>query len=147
MTQLRHDPDNISNYFDKILEGIGHRGSSFMDVDAVSHDLRTKRFLVQEFKRKGERLNIGQRRTLGAFAEIPAHFTVWVVVKRDDGLLDWIDWGVRRGRVITIEEYRGRFKAWWDNVPIAPVHAAIVLPPVIQARVERELLDTDITWG
>lgn len=39
MTQSRSKPDSISNWLDDILDGIGKRGSSFTDVDWISHNL------------------------------------------------------------------------------------------------------------
>jgi hypothetical protein len=148
MTQLRIQKDAISNVIDAALAGIGHRGSSFMDFDAVSHDLATGRFLVQELKRQGERLNRGQRIALSALAEIPAHFTVWIVIVRPDGRFGWIDWRVKRGAVIDRDEYRGRFAAWWDNTPYvrptrteAPPEAMPVVAPVVH-----ELMADEIHW-
>lgn len=124
MTQLRNAPSDISNYFDRLLHGIGHRGSSFMDIDRidccpirVTHDGQTHRFLYQEFKHEGEASNAGQRRTLEALAIVPEN-TVWVVIKRRDGRLDWGQLTAgRQTQLYTISEvdYRSRYRRWWDN--------------------------------
>lgn len=114
MTFRRNDPDAISNYFDALLHGIGHRGSSFTDVDAVTHDEATDRFLFQEFKRDGEPLSTGQKRFLKALAR-KDFFTVWCVRRRSDGLLDWCDVALRSAEVITTDEYRDRFRRWWNR--------------------------------
>lgn len=156
MTQHRNDPDKISNYFDRLLSGIGHRGSSFMDIDAVTHDGATHRWLLQEFKHEGEPLDKAQHWMLKDLAgELPKHFTVWVVVKREDGLIEFADYrpGQRVSAVtITVEEYRARFRCWWQRgdfnagvrteqpKPVQPVECAE------RAPVARELVDTDIRW-
>ncbi len=129
MTQHRIDPDRLSNYFDRLLEGIGHRGSSFTDLDllnsdgcgcipfrlsAITHDGRTERFIIQEFKYEGETISRGQRRTLIGLARKP-DFTVWIVIKRDDGLLDFCDVATDRSETISTDEYKSRFKDWWEN--------------------------------
>lgn len=117
MTQLRKQKDAISNYFDSILAGIGHRGSSFTDIDGATHDGATKRWLFQEFKQDGEKLDKAQRWMLRDISTLPAHFTVWVVVKRDDGRIGWASFPDITGtyRIITVEEYQARFAAWWAN--------------------------------
>lgn len=112
MTQLRFHPGSISNYFDVVLAGIGKRGSSFSDIDAISHDRDTRRFLVQEFKREGEEINRGQHWMLRGLAEIPEHFTVWHVLKRKDGQIGWAPYG-QQLTVISVERYQGVFHAWW----------------------------------
>lgn len=115
MTQYRNDPDRQSNYFDDILSGIGHRGSSFSDIDAITHDGATCRFLVQEFKHEGERLSGGQHWMLKDLAKVPDHFTVWVVRRRNDGRIDWAD--MRNGTlyVLTVEQYQEKFRQWWNH--------------------------------
>lgn len=121
MTQYRDDPDRISNYFDKLLSGLGKRGSSFTDVDALTHDMDTDRFLFQEFKGPDGVIPKGQNIVLRALAR-KDYVTVWAVRLRADGLLDWRDIGsqeTRRG--IDSSEYQARFRAWWANTPyVAP---------------------------
>ena len=117
MTQLRKHRDAISNYFDQLERGIGKRGSTFTDVDAVSHDGDTQRFLFREFKQDGERLDPAQRWVLRELAHLPG-CTVWFVRKRDDGRIGWAVFGSgRREEAITEADYRRRLQGWWDNQP------------------------------
>lgn len=143
MTQLRHCKCGLSNYFDTILQGIGHRGSSFSDADAISHDGKTHRFLVQEFKREGEGIDAGQHWMLQDLVRLPQHFTVWHVVKRDDGLIGWAEYGSAL-QVITVKEYQERFAAWWAGRKYASLKLQ-PLPP--QPPVDRELSADDLRWG
>jgi hypothetical protein len=135
-----YDLDPITNYFDRISDGIGHRGSSFSDIDrldgallppplkdaplVVTHDGGTPhchRFLIQEYKEEGEAMGEGQRRTLEALAT-QEHFTVWQVVRRRDGRVGWKDLAAERAKdaeTITATEYRARVERWW-NIPIPP---------------------------
>jgi hypothetical protein len=107
----------LSNYFDDALRGLGKRGSSFADVDAITHDGDTNRFLFQEFKREGEVMSKGQKILLRGLARVN-YLTVWCVRKRNDGRVDWYD--VAAGgdiRTMSVQEYQGRFAAWWANEP------------------------------
>lgn len=128
MTQLRKCKCGISNHFDTILTGIGHRGSSFTDVDAVTHDARTHRFLFQEFKQEGEPVDPAQYRALKDLVAIPKHFTVWIVIKRHDGQIGWSAFG-HPERVISVVEYQARFAAWWADrsyePPVVPTGAIV----------------------
>ena len=142
--QCGHDLDPISNYFDKLLDGIGHRGSSFTDIDAVSHDESTSRWLFQEFKGPRESLNRGQARHLKGLAR-QDYLTVWCVRKRGDGLVDWCDVASRRAETITVDEYRERFRRWWDRKPIVP-QGATAAAPIIDAPMQPLTAD-DIRWG
>lgn len=117
MTQYRDQPDRISNYFDRVLKGVGKRGSSFTDVDAVTHDADTDRFLFQEFKGPHGVLSRGQTLLLKALARKEC-VTVWCVRLREDGRLDWCDVASRRLNVIDTGEYRQRFLRWWNQEPI-----------------------------
>ena len=85
MTQLRKQKDAISNHFDELLAGIGHRGSSFTDVDGLVHDSKTNRFLMLEFKQDGEELNFGQEWALEEFAKQPgcSVIAIWLTSKAD----------------------------------------------------------------
>lgn len=125
MTKLRHCREcgqslqdgeifTNANYFHRLLDGLGKRGSSFSDIDGVSHDLETKRFLVQEWKREGEILPTGQHWMLRGLTEIPKHFTVWQVLRRADGLLEFALYG-EPYKLITPLEYQDRFKSWWAS--------------------------------
>jgi hypothetical protein len=114
MTQLRHCKCGASNLLDEIERDIGHRGSSFMDFDAVSHDMRTHRFLVRELKRPNEALNAGERITLRDLALEP-RFTVWYLQLWSTGEIAWIDMRVELVDVISKAEYRERVRAWWDG--------------------------------
>lgn len=132
MTQLRKFRDSISNYFDEIERGVGHRGSTFTDVDAVSHDAPTRRFLFREFKEDGEPLDKAQLWTLRELAELP-RCTVWFVRRRDDGLIGWAAFGSGKTEcAITVEQYRDRLQRWWNNEkeaePTTPASNASMLP-------------------
>lgn len=125
MTQLRKDPDAISNYFDELLRGIGKRGSTFTDIDAVTHDKDTGRFLFQEFKQPTERLHPAQAMMLRDLARVPV-FTVWLVRRLNAGRIGWIDFHGGRPQheeIITEREYQARFGSWWathiDDVAVA----------------------------
>jgi hypothetical protein len=114
--QCGYDLKWISNYFDDLLRGIGHRGSSFTDVDAVTHDGKTGRWLMQEFKQPTEVLSDGQQWHLEALSQHD-RFTVWVVRKHADGRLLWTEFragATRFPEIITVAEYQVRFRAWWE---------------------------------
>tara|TARA_Y100000310_G_scaffold98201_2_gene95965 strand:- start:2370 stop:2807 length:438 start_codon:yes stop_codon:yes gene_type:complete len=127
MTQRRDNPEALSNYFDRLTDGIGARGSSFMDIDSYVHDGRqarlylthdgkgADRFLVQEFKYQGQTVDLGQARALIAMAHQPA-FTVWLIVKRDDGQIGFFNYLWERGRKVELlseHDYQARFGSWW----------------------------------
>lgn len=117
MTQLRHCKCALANALDKILRGVGLRGSSFSDLDAIAHDESTHRFLVIEYKRPTEKLSEGQRILLMDLA-LESRFTVWFVVFMNDGSFGWIDMAWYRQdaiQVITAEELAERTAAWWVN--------------------------------
>jgi hypothetical protein len=146
MTQLRHCKCGNSNYFDRILDGIGHRGSSFSDIDAVAHDHATHRFLIQEFKGQNEPDNPAQHWMLREMrAHVPPrHFTFWHVVRRTDGQIGWAVLG-ESVQVISLDEYRERYRAWWDNVPYTPPVPRVIEKPVaVASRVTYDLTDKDI---
>lgn len=122
MTQLRKrycprcgfDLDPISNHFDRILDGLGRRGSSFSNVDAVTHNRDSRHFLFQEFKGPWEEFPNGQHELIEALAALP-HVSAWCVrLLEDKNLVAWWDLGSGSKDIITIEEYRWRFKGWWD---------------------------------
>lgn len=146
MTQLRKCRDSISNYFDRVLEGVGHRGSSFTDLDAVTHDMSTGRVLIQEMKQYGEPINEGQRRTLEHLSTLPK-FTVWVVVKGPRDIIGWREYRTKRAKWMTENEYRDRFQAWWNNVEYAPV-TQVPPDPVHELALpaSSQLHADDITW-
>jgi hypothetical protein len=87
-----------------------------MDIDAISHDGRTHRFLVRELKRPGEPLDPATRMLLEDLALEP-HFTVWYLQLWSDGRIAWAD--MLRPEsidVLTPEQYReGVLRAWWEN--------------------------------
>lgn len=121
MTQLRKrycphcgfDLDPISNRVDRILAGRGRRGSSFSNVDAVTHNRDSQRFLFQEFKGPREEFPNGQHELIEALAALP-QVSAWCVRLLEDGLVGWWDLGSGSKDIITIEEYRSRFQGWWD---------------------------------
>lgn len=87
-----------------------------MDFDAVSHDVRTHRFLNREVKRPGEALNAGERLTLIDLA-LEVRWTVWYVqLMWAHDRLAWADMLLPDSiDVITPEQYRERLQAWWAN--------------------------------
>ena len=123
MTFRRNDPNGLSNYFDQLLNGIGHRGSSFSDVDAITHDEVADRFLFQEFKRHDERLNRGQARLLLGLSR-KNYITVWCVRQLRDGTLEWCDVATRQRAILSVEEYQDLFRQWWRGV--VPARPAVV---------------------
>ena len=133
MTQQRNDPEAISNWFDRVLEGIGHRGSSFTNVDALAvaaltHDGNSRRFLFQEFKRPREECSTGQWYALYDLARQP-RTTVWLVRQGDPpetvdltAFQEVAAGGILRAATLTLDAYRDRYRAWWDqSAPPAPV--------------------------
>lgn len=136
MTQLRKFRDSISNYFDEVERGIGKRGSTFTDVDAVTHDMDTGRFLFREFKEQGEELDKAQRWVLEALAGLP-RCTVWFVRRVDAGFIGWAQFGSGRSEeIISEHEYRRRLSAWWEDKP--RTSALVSVGPLTAA---------DIRWG
>jgi hypothetical protein len=144
VTQLRKFRDSISNYFDDVLVGIGRRGSSFMDVDAITHDGDTDRFLFQEFKDIDEEIPKGQARLLNALAR-KDYLTVWCVRKRADGRLDFYDVRAQKLEAIEIEEYRARFARWW-GVTAPPLNPTEAPAPADAIDYDLPITAADITW-
>jgi hypothetical protein len=146
MTQRRNDPDRLSNYFDRLLQGIGHRGSSFSDVDAITHDEFGDRFLFQEFKRADEPLNRGQRRLLMGLAR-QSYCTVWCVRLMADGNLEWCDVETRTRAILTPTAYCEKFRHWWAGAKPIPskVEVRPVQPPTVG---EPEVMhESEIDWS
>lgn len=114
VTVLRRDLSHINNYFNRLYEGVGHRGSSFADIDAVTHDGRTQRFLFQEFKHEGEPCSPGQLYLLRSLARLPGA-TCWYVLLQDDGDVRWADMRYETVDVISPERLRALFEQWWAN--------------------------------
>lgn len=136
MTIYQKDPDAISNWFNAQLKGIGHRGSSFTDIDflvvaALTHDGYSRRFLFQEFKRPHEETDPAQWWALADLARQP-NTTVWLV-RQCDGLHavehtvfhDTPRSGLLTAETIALEEYRRRYFLWWEQ---APAHADDSVP-------------------
>lgn len=145
MTTVRRCKCGTSNYFDRVLRGIGKRGSSFTDVDAMTHDRHTHRFLAQEFKHDGEEVPTSQHWMLKDLAKIPDHFTVWQVVARSDGRFGFAvyrrDGTLSTPETISADEYRARFHAWWYP-PTPPPQRSIGRTQ----KVTRELTSDEISW-
>ena len=136
--RLNRHRESISNYFDEILEGIGKRGSSFMDVDAVSHDKDTHRFIFQEFKEPGEALHPAQAMVLRDLAGLP-RCEVWFVRRADGGRIGWARFGsLDHEELLTVEEYRERFRRWWKNEAVTPAPAQ---------SIDQPMTADDIDWG
>lgn len=115
MTQLRKCKCDSSNILDTLEHGVGHRGSSFFDFDAVSHDGPTHRFLVREIKRPHEKLDHAVRIALMDLALEP-RWTVWFLCFMADGRIAWLDMLYPDSMdVLTADEYRERLREWWDN--------------------------------
>jgi len=140
MTQLRKFRDSISNYFDDLERGIGKRGSTFTDVDAISHDKDTRRFLFREFKHDAEPLDRAQEWTLRELAGLE-RCTVWLVRKLDDGRIGWQLFRVGvlgREIALTTDQYRQKVHDWWyaqDQIQDAGPPADDDLPAPSPARV------------
>ena len=142
MTQLRKYRDSISNYFDELTQGLGKRDSSFIDIDACTHDKDTKRFLFQEFKQEGEPLHPAQRMVLRDLAGLP-RCTVWFVRRIGRGLIGWAEFGSGRvEEIITEQTYKDRFSSWWRNETAAP--SSLAIPPVASGDM---LTADEIPWG
>lgn len=139
MTQLRKFRDSISNYFDDLTRGLGKRESSFMDLDAVSHDKDTGRFLFQEFKQPGELLHPAGRMVLRDLAKKPG-CTVWFLRRLGSGQIGFGAFGSgRRQEVITELEYQRRFRCWWAGESWEPSGSAPApsgSPPVTAAEIQ-----------
>jgi hypothetical protein len=117
MTQLRKFRDSISNYFDTLERGVGKRGSTFTDVDAISHDFDTGRFLFREFKRKDEPLDKAQLWVLRELAHLPG-CTVWFLRVLDNGLIAFQQFGRQPVEdLLTEPEYLDRLRGWWYAPP------------------------------
>lgn len=128
MTTYRKDPDAISNWFNALLDGVGHRGSSFTDIDSVvvaalTHDGRSRRFLFQEFKRPHEETLAGQWWALYDLARQP-NTTVWHLRQCEDLLsIEFTAFrevpkaGLLTASTIPVAEYRQRFSDWWNHIP------------------------------
>lgn len=148
MTQYRDEPDRVSNQFDKWLKGIGKRGSSFTDVDALTHDEHDDRFLFQEFKGPNGTLSVGQSKTLKGLTR-KEYVTVWCVRIRHDGQLDWCDVASRVADVIDVTEYQARFRRWWNREPIIIARpAATISAPHLDVTSDTSAMlhANDIQW-
>ncbi len=159
MTIYRKDPDAVSNWFNAQLEGLGHRGSSFTDVDSVvisalTHDGSSRRFLFQEFKRPNEEISTGQWWALADLARQP-NTTVWAV-RQCEGLSEvelTSFWAVPKAgllvaEVIPVDDYRQRYADWWnqpcvtkcDDIPSRLVWAEYVQhDPSLRAFIAAEI--------
>jgi hypothetical protein len=109
----------LSNYFDAVINGAAG-SSSFMDGDAITHDGKRGRFLLQEFKYP-EQLPMckPQHWMLRDIAALPKHFTVWLVVRREDGFIGFAQfapcsWDYEL-HTITPRQYRELFSHWWHD--------------------------------
>jgi hypothetical protein len=145
----------VSNYFDDLVRGLGKRGSTFADIDAVSHDgsrldddRESDRFLLQEFKQEGESMPKGQKILLRALARVDL-LTVWVVRRRSDGLIDWYD--VARSHAIepiTETEYQRRYACWWAREDfMAQAAQPTVLAEMPPPQRGESISASDISWS
>lgn len=114
MTQYRKDPSAISNHFDKLFSGIGHRGSSFTDSDWTSHDMATNRALVMEFKQETEIINAGQERKLLWQATLPG-VTVWAIWKLDNGRYRIRIYPGGKTWDISGKDLKMGYRKWWEG--------------------------------
>lgn len=122
---MRNGGDPKLNAFAELERGIGHRGSSFTDLDSLcwTHDGKTNRFLIRELKAKGEaKPKPGQWWALQAIAHYPA-ITVWFARLREDGQILFINMRGNRERepetgqseVISGAEWKQRVHDWWEG--------------------------------
>lgn len=121
MTRLRKEhPDSVSNWLNQLLAGVGHRGSSFMDIDLLKivNDGPTDRFLFIELKDRDEKqINRGQERTLVGLARVP-HHTVIGIHRQQHRRIDLRHFNVNSlRRDVSEEEARIVVSNWW-NVPL-----------------------------
>ena len=97
-----------------------------MDVDRMecqsermlTHDGRTHRFLVEEYKHEGESMSKAQATCLRALARCSG-FTVWVVEKQNEnGFLRWFDCSSKEPEParMTEREYQDKVRGWWCEV-------------------------------
>lgn len=121
MSRLLRNPDDISNHIDRLLDGIGARGSSFRDADRltiVHNGGKPARFLFQELKWREEWDNQtpGQMNSLGWMLRDLAQitpFTVVVTIVEPDWNLTVRDYRFATERTYTPDEYREWFRGWW----------------------------------
>lgn len=126
MTQVRkkltcpycwNEIEPVSNHFDLIFKGIGHRGSSFSDCDWITHDLAGNRFLLMEFKRADEELSDGQELLLRGFAALPACSAI--VVRWDTAKPYTVHWYNKKGKrfsaIFTIDKLQNFYSRWWNK--------------------------------
>ena len=123
MTQLRKYPDAISNHFDDLFAGIGHRGSSFTDIDGfitgkfLMHNRQwAHRFLMLEFKRGAEPLSVGQEEVLVAFASQGDRFDAWLIRWFPD-YYEIVFYPDKTALVETATQIQGFLKEWWSFQP------------------------------
>jgi hypothetical protein len=118
VTQLVRRPLDISNYFDELERGIGHRGSSFTDADRIcwTHNGKgANRFLFRELKAEGEKeLNAGQKWALEALAKVP-RVTVWGGRHLGGDRILFRDFANGKQEVITGDTWKSRVHAWWEG--------------------------------
>jgi hypothetical protein len=123
MTQLRRDPGHIGNWFERLYDGIGFRGSSFSDVDkidldAITHDQGPPchRYLIQEYKHEGEQVGNGQAILLRALAREERVTVFQCELVRDLEHIWWTDLLYPESRaLITCEQLRQRYEDWWHD--------------------------------
>jgi len=119
MTKLRKAPDSINNWFDELVDGIGHRESSFSNIDrlVVAHDGAKRRFLICELKHEGEALPGGQAWMLRDLARLPSVTVIQVV--RLNGLVGLRRFDVLRNEdemeILALDEFRRRYARWWNR--------------------------------
>lgn len=124
MTQYQKDPGSIRNWHDRLVQGIGHRGSSFSDLDVIevspmliTHDRATNRALIVELKHQNERMKASQEETLRWLATLP-WFTAWLVIQREDGTIGWYDFrdseAIAPAR-LSVAAFRDLYAQWWRH--------------------------------
>ena len=135
----------LSNFFDDALKGIGKRGSTFADADAVTHDMDGDRFLFQEFKRDGEEIGKGQDLLLRGLSRRD-FITVWAVKRMNDGSLKWRDYALQRTEFISVAEYQRRFAGWWACNWPGVLDDAMVEVEVLERATAEAVTAADISW-
>jgi len=114
MTQLRREPENISNHFDTLFRGLGHRGSSFTNLDGMCHDGATHRFLMLEFKHEQEDLNKAVLWSLSDLARCPT-VTVWVIWKLMADRYRVLRLPTHRTENWSASELQQAYANWWKG--------------------------------
>lgn len=88
-----------------------------MDIDAVTHDKDTGRFLFQEFKQPEESLHPATAMVLRDLAHME-RCTVWFVRRLGQKRIAWMEYrdgAPQHEEIISEGEYQDRYRSWWQQ--------------------------------